>query len=247
MGDIAGSRFEHRNTPWRDFAMFDGTCRFTDDTVCTVGVADAILHGRSYMESVHDWCRRYPHQGYGSNFKKWMRSDHPRPYGSFGNGAAMRVSPVAWAFDTAEDVAREAAATAVISHDHPEGIKGAVATALAIFHLRHGDTGAAEADVHKFYGEDLTPLLPPRRFFDVTCQGCVPLCWTLLRQSNDFEDALRETIFYGGDTDTTGAIVGSMAEALYGVPADFEDSAMEYLPDDMLAIVEEFKEKYGRR
>ena len=146
IGDIVGSRWEFDPTNDYDFEMFSDDNSFTDDTVCTIAVADAIAKGRDYGESIHEWCRRYPSPmgGYGGRFRQWVMSDDPKPYNSFGNGSAMRVSPVAWHFNTVEDVLREARLTAECTHNHPEGIRGAEATALAIFECRQGrDISAA--------------------------------------------------------------------------------------------------------
>lgn len=244
VGDIVGSRFEFDNTDRYDFELFTPECDFTDDTICTIGVADAIMHGGDYMGAVHEWCRRYPNPtgAYGGNFRRWVMSRNPRPYGSYGNGSAMRVAPVAWAFDTPEEVAHEAELTARISHDHPEGIKGAVVTALVIYHLRRGEERLCRQLVCHNYGADYAQRLPERGFFDVTCQGCVPLCWHMMETCTDFEDTLRRTVSYGGDTDTTGAIVGSMAEARYGVPADMAARARSYLPAEMLRVADDFAE-----
>lgn len=241
IGDIVGSRFEFNNTDRYDFELFTPECDFTDDTICTVAVADAILKKKSYKDCMVEWCQRYPHPtgAYGSSFSRWIYN--PVPYGSYGNGAAMRVSPVGWAFDDVESVRKEAEKTAIVSHDHPEGIKGAVIIAEAIFLLRQG--GGKESIkqlLESTYGKDYQQCLPQRGVFDVTCQGCVPLVLHLFLQGTDFEDAIRRAVSYGGDTDTTGAIIGSVAEAYYGVPEWMKEKAIGYLTEEMKDVVKRF-------
>lgn len=239
IGDIVGSRFEFNNTDQYDFELFTPECDFTDDTICSVAVADAIMKKKSYKESLVEWCRRYPNPtgAYGTSFSRWIYN--PVPYGSYGNGAAMRVSPVGWAFDDVETVRKEAEKTAIVSHNHPEGIKGAVTIAEAIFLLRQdGSKESVKHLLESTYGADYQQRLPKRGVFDVTCQGCVPLALHMFLQSTDFEDAIRRTIIYGGDTDTTGAIAGSVAEVFYGVPEWMKEKVMGYLPEDMRNVVE---------
>lgn len=249
IGDIAGSRFEFNNTSDYDFEMFTPACGFTDDTICTVGVADAILRKETYMDSVHRWCRRYPNPmgAYGSSFARWVRSGNPQPYGSFGNGAAMRVAPIAWAFDDEAEVVREAEASAAISHNHPEGLKGAAAVALGILRLRQQSAQVEEiADgvMNAYYGADWEKHLVPEGLFDVTCQGCVPLAFHILKCATDFEDAVRKAVAYGGDSDTLGAIVGSLAEGRWRIPAAIVEKALTYLPDEMKNVVKQFGETF---
>ncbi len=245
IGDVVGSRFEFNNTSKYDFELFVDYCSFTDDTVCTIAIADAILKGCEYKESMLQWCRRYPHPmgSYGSSFAKWFISDNPQPYNSFGNGAAMRVSPVGWAFDNRDEVVCQAGASAAFSHNHPEGIKGATAVALGIYMLRTKNE-SFDSIMLDLYGADWADDLPLKGIFDVTCQGCVPLAFHILSQSNSFEDALRRAVSYGGDSDTMGAIVGSLAEARYGIDIDMQAKVMKYLPSDMRMVVEEFRKKY---
>lgn len=247
IGDIAGSRYEFDNTSDYDFPMFTSDDDFTDDTICTVAVADAAMGDGDYQTALRRWCRRYPDPkgAYGGYFHNWILRPDPAPYHSFGNGAAMRVSPVAWLFADEAEVRRQAEASAAVTHDHPEGIKGAVAIAVAIFRMR---TAAAKtADIFKdvareFYGDAPFSNLPARGVFDVTCQGCVPLALYLASQAHDFEDAIRRAVSYGGDTDTVGAIVGSLAEARFGVPAAMDRAARSYLPPDLLAVLTRFEQ-----
>ena len=274
IGDIAGSKYEFNNTFDYDFEMFGEGCDFTDDTICTVAVADAILNGRSYQESLLDWCRRYPSPkgAYGGRFAGWIRSLDPQPYNSFGNGSAMRVSPVAWLFDDLSQVLEEAEKTALPTHNHPEGIKGAQAVAHAIWHFRKSrfseeskdseneetkglknENAKASKDenetiqgfmsIARSYYEDFDTRVYPKGKFDETCMDAVPLSFYLLSQASSFEDAIRLAISHGGDSDTIGAIVGSIAEARFGIPQEMKEKALSYLPDDMKDIWKQFAEK----
>ena len=265
IGDIAGSKYEFNNTFDYDFEMFGEGCDFTDDTICTVAIADAILNGRSYQESLLDWCRRYPSPkgAYGGRFAGWIRSLDPQPYNSFGNGSAMRVSPVAWLFDDLSQVLEEAEKTALPTHNHPEGIKGAKAVAHAIWHFRKSkfseesterknekskesdyETMKAFKDIARSYYEDFDTRDYPKGKFDETCMDAVPLSFHILSQASSFEDAIRLAISHGGDSDTIGAIVGSIAEARFGIPQEIKDRAMEYLPDEMHDVLKQFADKY---
>ncbi len=242
IGDIAGSRFEFNNTKSAQFDLFAPGCSFTDDTICTVAIADAILNGRGYKESVMNWCRKYPRPmgGYGGSFAAWVQSDDPKPYYSFGNGSAMRVSPVGWLFYDDMNVEVEAARTAEITHNHPEGIRGAQVVALCVFMLRNG---FPKEHVERFANREYGVLPEYRPFsnpFDETCMNAVPIAISCFLSSTDFEDAIRKSIIVGGDSDTIGAITGSLAEAHYGIPAEMRARAMSYLPKDMTRIVEQF-------
>ena len=274
IGDIAGSKYEFNNTFDYDFEMFGGGCDFTDDTICTVAIADAILNGRSYQESLLDWCRRYPSPkgAYGGRFAGWIHSLNPQPYNSFGNGSAMRVSPVAWLFDDLSQVLEEAEKTALPTHNHPEGIKGAKAVAHAIWYFRKSKFSEESKDseneetkglinenakaskdenetiqgfmsIARSYYEDFDTRVYPKGKFDETCMDAVPLSFYLLSQASSFEDAIRLAISHGGDSDTIGAIVGSIAEARFGIPQGMKEKALSYLPDDMKDIWKQFAEK----
>ena len=271
IGDIAGSKYEFNNTFDYDFEMFGEGCDFTDDTICTVAVADAILNGRSYQESLLDWCRRYPSPkgAYGGRFAGWIHSLDPQSYNSFGNGSAMRVSPVAWLFDDLSQVLEEAEKTALPTHNHPEGIKGAKAVAHAIWHFRKSRFSEESKDseneetkglknenakdenetiqgfmsIARSYYEDFDTRVYPKGKFDETCMDAVPLSFYLLSQASSFEDAIRLAISHGGDSDTIGAIVGSIAEARFGIPQEIKDRAMEYLPDEMQDVLKQFAGK----
>lgn len=246
IGDIAGSCYEFNNTSDYNFPMFNRKKDYTDDTICTVAVADAILNWKSYQSALQEWCRRYPNPmgQYGSYFLSWVMRPAPHPYGSFGNGSAMRVSPVAWLFADEQSVREEAEKSAAVTHNHPEGIKGAVAVAVAIFRMRTAAVKTPEiyeTVAKEFYGEDPFGHLPQRGYFDVTCQGCVPLALFLASKATSFEYAIRQAVVYGGDTDTVGAIVGSLAEPLFGIPEEMTEAAKSYLPEDMKQIISQFE------
>lgn len=247
IGDIAGADYEFNNTSDYNFPLFGAGCDFTDDTICTIAVADAILNRTEYQATLRKWCRKYPHPKgeYGSFFLNWVMRPDPYPYNSFGNGSAMRVSPVAWLFETEEEVREQAKASAEITHNHPEGIKGAVAIATAIYRMRkapHKEGQIYENVAKEFYGEEAFNNLPERGFFDVTCQGCVPLALFLASLAMSFEDAIRLAVAYGGDSDTLGAIVGSLAEAQFPVPEEMKSIALSFLPTAMLDIISQFEE-----
>lgn len=244
IGDIAGSRFEFNPMNRYHFELFTEECDFTDDTICTVAVADAIMNEKDFSECVHEWCRRYPYPmgGYGGSFARWVHSDEPVPYKSYGNGAAMRVSPAAWLADSQEMALELAAKTAAITHNHPEGIKGAQTVSLAIYNARQGmDVKAVLDNCVKFSGYNIDLELDDvQNKFDETCQGTVPVALWIIEQSTDFEDAIRRAVSLGADADTLGAIVGSIAEAIWGIPEDIKQAVVPYLTDEMKEIVELF-------
>ena len=250
IGDIVGSRWEFNPTNDYDFEWLSDENGFTDDTICTVAVADALLKGRDFGESIHEWCNRYPHPmgGYGGRFAQWVRSDHPLPYNSFGNGAAMRVSPVAHWFDTLDEVLDAAAATARPSHNHDEGIKGAQTVALAIFKAQVYRTYACkDASVFidqileecvEFSGYDINmPKASVLNRFDETCQGTVPVALKVISMATNYEDAVRMAVCLGADADTLGAIVGSIAEAIWGIPLERRMEIKKFLPDEMQDVI----------
>ncbi len=219
-GDIIGSVYEGRPIKYKDFPLFSEYSTFTDDSVLTIAVAEAIISQVSYRDAVLEFGRRYPRAGYGGSFLRWLFSSNPSPYNSWGNGSAMRVSPVGFAFDDEKTVLEEAKKSAEITHNHPEGIKGAQATALAVFLARHGASKSAIRDrVEAQFGYDLsrtTDEIRPHYFFDVSCQGTVPAALIAFLDSTSFEDAVRNAVSLGGDSDTLACITGGMAEAFYG-------------------------------
>ena len=244
-GDIIGSVYEGAPIKTKRFPLFSPASTFTDDTVLTVAIAEAILAGRPYVDSLLEMGRRYPHAGYGGTFFGWLFSDHPRPYNSWGNGAAMRVSPVGFAFDAMESVLNEAEKTARVSHNHPEGIKGAQATALAIWLAR---TGQAKEEIKEkirnAFEYDLDRCVDdirPAYGFDVSCQGTVPEAIICFLESVSYEDAVRNAVSLGGDSDTLACITGGIAQAFYGlVPEEIQAAARKILPPDLLDITNRF-------
>ena len=253
-GDIIGSPYEgrRRNIKTTEFPLFSDVSHFTDDTVLTIAVADAIMHGGSYAEKFKEYYRYYPRAGYGGAFKRWALSDSMQPYGSWGNGSAMRVSPVAFAFDALEEVLQEAASSAAVTHDHPEGIKGAQAIASAIFLARSGKSKPDIRDyVENAFDYDLSEPLDSIRewyakdFTEASCQGSVPQAITAFLESNDFEDAIRKAISIGGDSDTIACMAGGIAEAFYGgVPRDIDDEVMSRLDERLGMVLLEFVDSY---
>lgn len=254
IGDIAGSRFEFNPTNDYHFELFGPGSDFTDDTICTVAVADAILRNEDYGVCIHRWCRAYPHPkgSYGGSFSRWVASEDPVPYCSFGNGSAMRVSPVAWAFSTRYAVLENAAATAACTHNHPEGVKGAQTTALAIYLALQSRRKGELIEVDKilescvdFSGYNINIKDETvRNRFDETCQGTLPVALWIIGQSIGFEDAVRRAVSLGADADTLGAIVGSIAEAIWGVPDEMANATVCYLPPAMRDVLARFNAKY---
>ncbi len=257
IGDIVGSRFEFNNHRSVDFELFHPDCSLTDDTICTVAVADWLLQESKYRtpdrltKIMRSWCQKYPNPsgGYGRNFNRWIHDDTMGAYFSFGNGSAMRVSPVAWAFTSIHEVLKAAEYSAIISHNHPEGIKGAKAIAVAIFMLRKGDEKASVLKYirsHYDYLETAScKVLKKQNMFDETCQGTIPACLQCLEESTGFESAIRLAVSIGGDTDTIAAIVGSMAEAAYGIPDEIYRKSLEYLPVEMIDVINRFNKTVG--
>jgi len=251
-GDIIGSVYEFHQIKSKQFTLFDPRCMFTDDSVMTVAIAAAILTGRPYLDTVRELGRGYPDAGYGARFGKWLAGEDQRPYGSWGNGSAMRASPVGFAFDTVDDVLKEAARTAVISHDHPEGVKGAQAVALAVFLARTTkDREAVRVEVTQRFGYDVSRTVDsirPSYRFDESCQGTVPEAIVAFLDSVSYEDAIRNAVSLGGDSDTVACIAGGIAEAFYGpVPAPISKKVRECLTKDLWATTEAFYHRYMHR
>jgi len=251
VGDLIGSVYEFDNIKTTEFPLFRADSTFTDDTVLTVAVADVILNGGDYVGVFKDYFARYPGRSYGGMFQAWASSAETGPYNSFGNGSAMRVSPVGFAFATLDEVLEEAKRTAEVTHNHPEGIKGAQAVAAAIFLAR---TGTSKQEIKQYveewFGYDLgEPLDEIRKYYtyDVTCQGSVPQSIIAFLESNDFEDAVRKAVSIGGDSDTVACITGSIAQAFYGgVPDHIADKVLGYLDDGLRSIVTSFMNRYCR-
>lgn len=242
IGDIVGSRFEFNNAKRSDFDLFASECDYTDDTICTMAVADAILNAKGYKDSLLSWCHRYSHPmgGYGGSFAHWVFSDTQQPYNSFGNGAAMRVSPIAWLFDTLAEVEHQATLSAEPTHNHPEGVKGARTIALCVRMLLNG---SSKEEIARFVIQEyaaLPPFVPFSNPFDETCMNAVPVSVACFLESTGFEDAIRKAIIIGGDSDTIGAITGSLAEAYYGIPPAIQRAGIGYLPEEMKGILRLF-------
>jgi ADP-ribosylglycohydrolase len=249
-GDIAGSIYESRRTKSKDIQLFGGFSTFTDDTVLTVAVADAILTDRDYARAIKSYARRHPWRGYGGGFRAWVAKSGYEPYNSFGNGSAMRVSPVGFAFDSEAEVLQEARRSAECTHNHPEGIKGAQATALAIYLARAGaDKEAIRRRIQAEFEYDLSRTVDqirPGYSFDVTCQGSVPEAIGAFLDSTSYEDALRNAISLGGDSDTQACIAGGIAEAYYkDIPPDILRHVKERLSTDLWEKTLEFYRRYG--
>lgn len=248
-GDIIGSVYERENLKTKQFPLFRPESRFTDDTVLTVAIADVLLHQEDYTDTLKQYYQHFPHAGYGGTFKAWAGSSSREPYNSWGNGSAMRVSPVAYAFENLEQVLQAAKRSAEATHNHPEGIKGAQATAAAIFLARTGQSRAEiKTYVESTFGYDLSQTLEairPHYRFDVSCQGSVPQAITAFLESTDFEDAIRNAISLGGDSDTIACIAGSIAEAFYGgVPTAIAEEIIIRLDQRLVDVVEAFRTRF---
>jgi ADP-ribosylglycohydrolase len=248
-GDIIGSLYERFNIKTTEFPLFVPRSRFTDDTVLTVALADSILSGEEYVALLKEYYHRYPEAGFGGTFQQWARSGDTRPYGSWGNGSAMRVSPVGWAYETLDEVLEQAKRSAEVTHNHPEGIKGAQAVAAAIFLARTGQGKERIRDyVEKTFRYDLSePLDTIRGYyrFDVSCQGSVPQAISAFLESDGYEDAVRKAISLGGDSDTIACMAGGIAHAFYGgVPDSIQEETFARLHPPLAEIVQDFAETY---
>jgi ADP-ribosylglycohydrolase len=249
-GDIIGSVYEFGRTKSKEFPLFGPDSHFTDDTVMTVAIAQAILTDGDYRKAVLDFGRRYPDAGYGGFFNSWLRSPDPKPYNSWGNGSAMRVSPVGFAFNSVDDVLREAARTAEFTHNHLEGVKGAQATALSVFLARTvRDKDLIRTEITARFGYDLARTVDdirPSYSFDESCQGTVPEAIVAFLDSTSYEDAIRNAVSLGGDSDTLACITGGIAEAFYGpVPSSIRAKVQEILTPELWEITERFCARFG--
>ena len=271
VGDIVGSVYEWGNIKTKGFPLFREDCFFTDDTVMTCTVAEAIMNGGqkdNFIDAMKKYGRMYPNADYGARFNRWLMTDNREPYNSFGNGSAMRVSPCAWIMDATTDelpseVKRLAQLSAEVTHNHPEGVKGAMATSDAIFMCRYyfggysGDYGKPINDnpteckkrikehIEQEYGYNLSQTLDeirPTYRFNETCQNTVPQAIIAFLESTDFEDAIRNAISLGGDSDTLAAITGSIAEAAYGIPDWIKDKAYSYLDEPLKDVLRRWEE-----
>lgn len=260
VGDIVGSRLEMVPHSGKDFTLFTPDCKFTDDSLMTLAVAKALLAcggnyealGEAAVRSMKEIALPYPNAGWGSKFYRWLHSERSEPYRSYGNGAGMRVSPVGWVADSEEEVKELARKVTEISHDHPLGLKGAEAVAMAVYLARTGkEKGEIRERMREYY-----PVLGDEGFtirslmgnygFDffgrwVTCEGSIPHAILAFLEGEDFEDVIRNAVGLGGDSDTIGAMAGGIAEAYYGVPRKMEEAALSYLPDDLKKILADFR------
>ncbi|MEY8687925.1 DUF1810 family protein [Bacteroides sp. AN502(2024)] len=251
-GDMIGSFYETYHKKNLNFNLFTPFSKFTDDTVMTVANADWLLTNDSLLGIMQDYGNRYPSAGYGKMFRSWLRSENPQPYNSFGNGSAMRVSPVGWAFDTLEETLQKAKESAEITHNHPEGIKGAQATAACIFLAQ---TGKSKEEIKNYiemsFGYNLSRTcdeIRPTYQFDATCQGSVPESIIAFLESTDFENAVRLAVSLGGDADTMGAITGGIAEAFYGgVPEPIKEEVIKRLPVEFVEVMQNFYKKFVKK
>ena len=249
-GDIIGSVHEGACTKTKEFPLYVADSTFTDDTVLTIAVADCLLHGGNYVDGLHKYYHAYPFAGYGGTFLRWAAFRERQPYLSWGNGSAMRVSPVAYVHDSLDDVLDEAKRSAEVTHNHGQGIRGAQATAAAIFLAR---TGSTKVQIRQFIEEKfdysldqtLTQIRPTYQF-DVSCQGSVPQSILAFLESNSYEDAIRNAISLGGDADTMACIAGGIAEAFYGgVPDEICDKTLAILDERLRGVLEEFRNRYS--
>ena len=251
IGDVIGSRFERYNYKGTDFELFTPKCRFTDDTVCTIAVAEWALSGfkADLVSIMRKWGNLYPNAGYGGTFIQWLNPNvNPMPYNSWGNGSAMRVSAVGWLCDDMESVLEYAKRSADITHSHPEGIKGAQAVASVIFLARKGESKEAiKQFIEQKFGYNLDRTcdqIRPNYQFDVSCQGSVPEAIIAFLESEHFEEAIRLAISLGGDSDTIAAITGSIAEAFYKqIPEQIKTQTIQQLPAEFVEIFEQVSEK----
>ena len=256
-GDVVGSVYEFNNIKTKDFELLNKRCFFTDDTVMSVAVADALLQYEkidniddfksTLILKMHKYGKMYPNAGYGGRFAIWLLNEEREPYNSYGNGSAMRVSPVAWYSSSLEEAIALAKASAEITHDHPEGIKGAIATAGAIYLARSSATmDEIKSFVSKYYNMDFTlDEIRPIYHFNETCMDTVPQALEAFFESKSFEDAIRNGVSIGGDTDTLCAITGAVAEAYYGMSKDEKERILSYLTEPLINVVTEFSKYSG--
>lgn len=255
LGDIIGSRFEFDRGGWsKEFDLLTPECKFTDDTVMTVAVAEALLEAggdasvdeieKNCINMMQKWGCKYPNAGYGTGFIKWLFEQNPKPYDSWGNGSAMRVSAAGWLYDTVERTREVARTTANVSHNHPEGIKGAECTAAVIFLARNG---SSKEDIKEYvvkeFGYDISKSVDEIRPFhrhDESCMDSLPKALVSFFEGDSYEDIVRNAVSLGGDTDTIAAIAGSMAEGMYGVPEDLKEECLSFIPEEMADVISDF-------
>jgi ADP-ribosylglycohydrolase len=263
IGDVIGSVFEWHNVKTTEFKLFSRESKFTDDTVMTIAVADALLSKQTFKNPIKDalesrttyiaklkqYGHRYPNVGYGNMFNDWLKESSPKPYKSYGNGSAMRVSSIGFAFDTLEEVLKESKRSAKITHNHRDGIKGAQAVATAVFFAKNGESkDSIKHRLENMFKYNLSRKLDeirPKYMFDSSCQGSVPEAIIAFLESEHFEDAIRKAISLGGDSDTIACITGAVAQAYYNkIPTEIIDDTFFRLDIGMKTIIRQFNEKY---
>lgn len=253
-GDIVGAPYEFHPIKSKHFPLIVRGSHYTDDTVMTVAVAEGLLNSfgksdedikKALIISMKKWGRLYPNASYGVRFFDWLFTDTTSPYGSYGNGSAMRVSSVGWLYNSLDETRHVARLTAEVTHNHPEGIKGAESTASAIFLAR---TGCTKAEIRKYIADEFNydlsrtaDEISPTYYHVESCQESVPEAFTAFLEGESFEDVLRTTVYIGGDCDTTGAIAGAVAEAFYGIPDNIKRKCEALIPQDMLMVVRRFE------
>jgi len=255
-GDIIGSVYEFHNVKRTDFDLFTPKTTFTDDSILTVATMEALLSGKTaasdYTRLYQSYGRKYPNRGWGNRFHYWIHAADPQPYDSWGNGSAMRASPIGWTFCTIEEVLAEAEKSASVSHNHPEGIKGAQAAVLAVFLARNGaEKEEIQREIADRFGYNLDRTCDHIRAdygFDESCQGTVPEAVIAFLESESYEDAIRLAVSLGGDSDTLACITGGIAEAYYGgVPAELAEKVLALLPPELISVIEQFSDKYNQQ
>ena len=262
LGDMIGAPYEFdRGTKTKVFELFTRETHITDDSIMTTAVADALLGlpadaddikvKEAVIFAMQSWGDMYPDAGYGNMFCSWLRAEDPEPYGSYGNGAAMRVSPAGWLYDSLEETRRYARLTAEVTHNHPEGIKGAEATASAIYLARTGSTkGEIKEYIVQEFGYDLSRTcdeIRPDYYHDESCMRTVPEAIIAFMESEDFEDTVRTAVSLGGDTDTLACIAGSIGEAYFGIPDKLRTQCLTKLTPEIQDVVDRFYERVGER
>ena len=250
VGDFVGSVHEHFGTKRKDFPLVDPRCTVTDDSLLTIAVARWVMHGTDLVTQFHDLVATYPGAGWGGMFARWASAGWREPYGSFGNGAAMRIAPVGWAYPTLEETLDAAATATRVTHDHPEGIKGAQASAAAVFLARTTrDKALIRREIADRFGYDLdrtVDTIRPAYRFDETCQRTVPEAIVAFLDAEDFEDAVRNAVSLGGDADTLACIACGIAHAQFGgVPGELADAALRSLPEPLRGTWDEFRDRYA--
>lgn len=248
-GDVIGSVFESRGQKQYDFPLFSSSSRFTDDTVLTIAIAKALLEQRDFQETIVELCRRYPHAGYGRSFEQWLNHPETGAYQSWGNGAAMRISPIGFAASNEPQCLHQAQQAVEMTHDHAEGIRGAQATAMSILLARQGaDKEAIRTIIGQRFGYDLkrtVAAIRPHYRFDVSCQRSVPESIICFLDAEDYEGTIRNAVSLGGDTDTMACIAGGIAQAYWKtLPPDIVSATRSRLPDEFLDIIDRFAAAY---